>query len=160
MTGSRRWKRHWLVGHVCAVMAASFAFVGEATFAHFFHGGLSSVHPMSTLTFHLAVTSFLLFIAGAFVGFFAAMVPVIVVHRVARRLSISNVWYYVAAGALTGLLLSPVVAAIIPRPEPAFHEAAANIALFLAPSGAVGGLVFWWVVGRFIRTPACSDASS
>jgi hypothetical protein len=154
-------------GHICAVLAASTVFaLSLPIFTYFFRGGLSAVHPFSEQLFQLLVTICVLFVIVATITFFTSWFAVFVVFWLARRLSISNVWYYVACGTLISLILSPLGVILRPRmawdpwPDPPFLVEVLSIAYITMPSGAVGGLVFWWKTGRFIRTTASPAAGA
>ena len=101
-----------------------------------FRGALSAVHPLSERISQMMVMAVLLFLLLSFVTLFTAIVPVLVVHKIAKQFSITSIWYYVGCGALTGLALL---------------RQALNFARYSAPSGAAGGLVYWVVTGRFVK---------
>ncbi|MEA2875303.1 MAG: hypothetical protein QOF14_499 [Hyphomicrobiales bacterium] len=148
---------HAVVGYVGAVLTASFTFVAvQTTLNYFLYGGLSAVHPFSARMTQLFGISALAFLIVTFCVFFTAFVPVILVHKIAKRYSITNIAYYLLCGAATGVLLAPVADLITPRMysappvEPPFYERILLFCRFSVPGGLIGGLVYWWLTGRFI----------
>ena len=148
---------HPILGHICATASAALAFVVIGLFnGVMFGGALSTVHSLSDRISQMIVMAILLFMVLSVFTFFTAMIPVLVVHKIAQKFSIRSFWYYVACGALTGLVLSPVAVFIMPSwytdpPElPPLLERALNFARFSVPSGAVGGFAYWIVTGRLI----------
>ena len=82
-----------------------------------------------------------------------ALIPWWIAQKIAQRFSIQNFFYYAAAGALTGLALSPLAVIMFGQFDPGtptFGERAYNISWLLVPSGAVGGLTYWLLNGRFL----------
>jgi hypothetical protein len=87
---------HPVVGHVCAVTSAAVVFVLIGTVdGVIFRGALSAVHPVSERIAQMMVMAIIMFLILTFFTFFAAIIPVLVVHMIAKQLSIKNIWYYV-----------------------------------------------------------------
>jgi hypothetical protein len=153
---------NWMRGHGCAVLAASATF---ATSMVFFSYAFLSIRPSSHI-YEIAVSWGAFFVIFALCSFFLAMLPVFIVHRIAQRFSITNVGYYVAFGTLTGLIICPIFVYFRPRgalepwPDPPFYVEVMNIGGYFAFFGAIGGLAFWWAVGRFIQTTVSPAADT
>ncbi|MEJ0075506.1 MAG: hypothetical protein WDO17_08670 [Alphaproteobacteria bacterium] len=152
---------HGVVGYVGAVLGASFTFViVQMVIAYFLHGGLSAVHPFSTRMFQLFTMSALMFLLVTFCVFFTAFIPVMVVHKIADRYSITNVGYYLLCGIAVGIVLAPIADLITPRmftappEEPPMYMRILLFCRFSVPGGAVGGLIYWWLTGRFLKRDA------
>jgi hypothetical protein len=147
-----------IIGYVCAVVSAALAFVLLTIFHGFaFQGELSTVYPISERIREIMLTVVVELLIITFATFFTAIIPVVVVHQIAKRFSVKSFWYYIACGALTGLALSSLAIAIGPPSfmEPAeippFFNRVLYFARFSVPSGAVGGLAYWIITGRFLR---------
>jgi hypothetical protein len=90
------------------------------------------------------------------ITFVTAFIPAYATQMFALRYSIRGAWFFALCGALTGLILSPIPLILIygdPFRMPTFLLQALDYAVFLSPSGAVGGLIFWWLTGRFVNEP-------
>ena len=110
--------------------------------------------------FRLLLTVCSIFALVFFVGLVVGFLPSLLIWWLARHYVIGAVWYFLAAGALAGAGLSAMLVTLrsdgafgLP-PDPALAEAATGLIVLTALSGAVGGFVFWWTIGRFIRKAA------
>jgi len=149
---------HGVVGYVWAVVSASLTSVIATLVIPVFLGeGLSAVFPYSERVRQLAIMSGIFFLITTFGAFFLAILPATLLHAIAKRFAIQSPWYYVICGALIGLALAPLVIAIVPSwytdpPEvPPFWMQTLYFARATMPSGAIGGLVYWAVTGRFVQ---------
>jgi len=141
-----------VIGYLYAVLVASLVFISLSVVGHVGRHMLGQ-NPLGVV--HLKI--FLLIALGILLGVsYAAAAPVFLIHQVARRLSISSVWYYVTCGAVTGFLLgSPLMLLLLDDPYGrGVQTAARNAAMYAGSlcmlSGAAGGLVYWHLIGRFV----------
>jgi hypothetical protein len=158
---------HPVVGHVCAVASAALVFVLITTVdGMVFRGALSAVHPVSERISQMMVMAVIMFLILSFFTFFTAIIPVLVVHTIAKQFSIKNIWYYVGCGALTGLALSPVAVILTPSwytappVPPPLLEQVLNFARYSVPSGAAGGFAYWVATGRFVKRAQIADRNN
>jgi hypothetical protein len=157
---------HFMKGHLWSVVAASWAFAaGKAASTHF-DGAILASGNLPGLLFQMILVTCSVFAIVLFVAMIVAFIPMLAIWLLAREFSISNVWYYVVAGALSGAALSLVTVFLRsggfwgPPPDPTFLQTTTGFLLLMTPSGAIGGLVFWWVVGRFMRKAASVKATA
>ena len=137
MTGDEAHGVPWLAGYLGAVLAASMTLIAGFAVLNVAQGMGENlgVLPVAILPITAAT-------------FFTAWLPL------ARRFCIRNVWYYLASGALTGLLLCPVAFDLSESGtngplDFAYFTHIMRLALVMVPAGIVGALVFWSAVGRF-----------
>ena len=138
-----------LKGHLWAAVAAAWTFAAGNTILV---SDLSS-GPL----FRLLLTMCSIFALVFFAALIAGFLPSLLIWALARQYSIGGSWYFAAAFAAAGAILCAVIVILrsdgifgLP-PDPELSQAMTGMVLLTALSGAVGGLVFWWVVGRFIR---------
>jgi len=150
---------HPVVGYVCAVLVGSATFAVTAMLVQLSaYREFMTQYPQHTLP---PITIMLItFLVATFIAFFSAALPVLLIHWIAKRWAISNVWYYVAGGVLTAVLLGSFSALswalfmrlspyASPDAPPLFTQAA-YVAQFCVPSGIVSGLIYWLLTGRFV----------
>src|ERR1700694_5808380 len=91
-------------GHLWAAVAASWMFsVSKAAGVIF--GGAISGEPFAAQLFQITLLTCSFFAVTLLVVLFAAFIPVLLAWWLARQYSISSVWYFVAAGALSAVIL-------------------------------------------------------
>jgi ABC-type Fe3+-siderophore transport system permease subunit len=111
------------------------------------------------------VTKMMIYWIGAFLG---SSVPAIVLYAIAKWFRISHVLYYLLCGAVIGSMLSPVAfdlcafpadrMCVRGEPEDDFWDKWWTLVMpFVAGSGALGGLAFWWVTGRHMQRVVVFD---
>lgn len=87
-------------------------------------------------------------------AFFTAWPLYAATYFVARHFRIRSAFYYVACGALTGLVLTPIFVAIGPQMswqnENDFREDSLTWGPILVMSGLCGALAFWHKIGRYL----------
>jgi hypothetical protein len=129
-----------------------------------FQGALSMVHPLSERLRQAALVSALVFALILPVAGLLAVVPILIVQKVANRFTIGGFWFYVICGGLAGAASNVLVVIIGMRifadlpPQPELAERVANTALFFIPSGMLGGLIYWSISGRRSGGPASPSA--
>jgi hypothetical protein len=86
---------------------------------------------------------------GMTIAAIAALGPFLLAQRVAQAFSIASRWYFIAAGALAGSLLSPFAVSVITNGEELMSPALLGLAAgTIIPGGAIGGFVYWLIDGR------------
>lgn len=93
-----------------------------------------------------------------FVACITAILPVTLAYAAARWLRIRSIYYYLACGAVTGAMLSPLFVAYgWDEDDPVTFSAALRAAPMFMVIGACGAAMFWYIAGRHI---ACKPATS
>jgi len=145
-------------GHLWAAVAVAWAFAAGKTFL------LND--PSSGPLFGLLLTLCSLFALVFFVGLIVGFLPSILIWLFARHYAIGAAWYFLAAGALAGAGVSAMIVSLrsdgafgLP-PDPTLEQSMIGLAVLAALSGAIGGFVFWWTVGRSIGKAAPQTANA
>lgn len=146
-----------LLSHIHAVNTSA------VTFAILFGSKMLAEGASSSVPFPARVWSFaipVLIMAGFFwvVAFLAALPAVALARATARRFKIRNIVYYLACGALTGLVLTPLYVLIGPQQswqnEQNFSEDCITWGPIFIACGACGAITFWLKAGRHIGQAA------
>jgi hypothetical protein len=143
---------HGHVAYLSAVLCASLTLMAIVMVPVLLPEAMSAVVPDR----QMAIMSFIFFFIGTTFIFFAAFVPAVVFHQVAKHYAIGSVWYYIISGAFTALVLTPLPMAISPGwhtdpPEvPPLWKLTLYFARVTVPCGVVAGLTYWFLTGRFM----------
>jgi hypothetical protein len=115
-------------------------------------------HPSAASIFHLAAFSLVFCTVATAI---ASCIPILIVQILAQQFSIRSPGYYIGAGALTGLLLSPLALYVITEGQ-GFESPAlvALCVLTIVPGGAVGGFVYWLMDGRHLGSKTSSTPTA
>ncbi|CAM2179136.1 conserved membrane hypothetical protein [Paraburkholderia sacchari] len=110
---------------------------------------------------HLMTMMGLLFVLSWMVGLTAAAIPCALLSVVARTLRIRSWIFYMFAGIAVGLMMVPIYVGFFnsfhwyadPPDETAitWFQGIPTVGRFLGPAGAVAGLTFWKLAGRYYR---------
>ena len=93
-----------------------------------------------------------LFFLVALIVFLTALLPFAIIVTFGERCRIDSVTYYVGCGAVTG---AAVITGFIARDAQSLHYLSQHwidllgAESYFAISGAIGGLMHWWVSGRY-----------
>jgi len=91
----------------------------------------------------------------------AALGPFLITQKLAEAFSIRHPWYFIVAGALIGLLLSPLAVYLVTSGRTLISlELFLVSAASLMPGGAIGGFVYWLIDGRHLGREMQSTHSS
>lgn len=165
MTAKRRLRKRpifWLrdephvpLGYFCAINAATLSYVVVNTVPTLREAG-----PADRSLGEWLMPVFAMMLLGTFFwffGFIAGIAPLAVIWTLARRLRINNVFYYLAGGALTGIILTPLANFFFnvflitwDSPERTVLVAWMEEAPRFAFVGVCGALAFWYKAGRHV----------
>jgi hypothetical protein len=91
-------------------------------------------------------------------AFLGAIIPFMATIKVAARFRITNVFYFIVCGALTGILVSPAIIyftlkwyAGLAYPgfeRPSLAKEVVDAWHLTVPAGMVGALLYWGKIGR------------
>jgi hypothetical protein len=144
-------------GYLCAVAAATLSFIIAEMARDALTTGLNPFRQ-DRLTMMIIVGAMFALIAGM-----SALAPFLVVRSIAKRIGINAAWYFIVCGAMTGVILTPVAFMIAPASDNdvTFWEGAYTALMVAGPffmlSGALGGLTYWWIIGRHANLPGISE---
>jgi hypothetical protein len=142
------------MGAVCSASLASIALL----FAYSFWSDPPAFSFSVTQVFGLLI---LFFVVCSPITAAAAIGPFLVMQKIADAFSIRNPWYFIVAGTLTGLLLSPFAVYLFTRrPGSDSLELYAISAGAITPGGTIGGLVYWLMDGRHLATETLATPGS
>ena len=152
---------HFAGAYSAAVVISAFAFGVQTGVVMWMAGGASSV-PMPDRLFQSVVMSLLIALAFAFFALWLALVPAVVSVVIARRQGIESIFYYVTCGALSAILLAPVIVWLLPSDDiadfpPTFEERFIRTAFFVTVPAIVGAITFWFVDRRLRVRSLVSD---
>jgi hypothetical protein len=153
-----------LFGHLWAVGGASVLLLigwsGKSIIDDFMLASFSPGRFLLWIILNLLVLFFYWLLCAAFT-WITAVIPIVVVFLTGEKFRIRSIFFYLASGALFGVLATPVFTArggIVP--DLALYGAWIADVPLVASCGAFGGFLYWWKAGRWAGAAPTSSGSA
>jgi hypothetical protein len=137
-------------GHMCAVNAATLAFVGVV--------GWVASRDLDLNLLGILLYSICAGIIFWIICFSASALPAGAAYAIARFFRIRSIFYYLVWGALTGAALAPIFVWFESRPlSPPFLDFYLDVAPRFMAIGALAAAVFWYKTGRHVGSESTAQ---